>query len=852
MKKTKKLTTLLFLFCSLFLCLTVFFQPAKAADSLAPAAQDNLNVNLRRTSDLVPVSDGYMRVFYKKTAVGIEYYDNHLQIKSRKEIALELPLWGGFYAGSDGYYLVEGQSNTTEDDTAEVIRVIRYDKNWKRNGAASITSNPDLFGGEVRYPFDYGCVEMSENNGKLYIVTGHRGYVEESIGQGHQGFLMIQVDQSFMTGKIVSCDLWHSFAQYIKSKDNYMYVLEQSEGSRCTKLSRYDRDTLEETTIELFPYGGSRTSVWALNCYASVDGMAVSSDHVLCIGTSIDQSKYDQVTEDTPHNIYLTVTPTSDFSQKATVTRQLTDFTNNGKSFMGVKITKISDNRFMISWEEYENTDDSSSENYASADDSLSSSTLHYLFVDGKGNVLSREYTTAAPVSDCQPVVKDSKVVYYASNANTVNFYSIDANDGTASKKIYRTAGENATWDFANGVLTISGQGALNISTDENDRFPVSSTQGGYSFWSGTAWKSMKNQVKKIVIKSGITSISENAFNYLPNLKEVVIENGVHTIGKEAFAFCSNLETVTLPDSVINIGDDIVWEGSYWYSGGHVYYATIYASSNSAAITYARKNNIGYACDLSQASVTGVKATYAYTGKALKPVPTITLGKQKLIEGQDYKVTYSNNKKVGTATVTITGQNNYFGTITLDFQITSSSNNKDDKPQTTVVKSFSDSYNVYTVNKNGTSVTLKRSKSKAITTAAIPSSVKANGRTYKVTAIASGAFKNCRKLRQVTIARNISSIGTSAFQGCSALRTVKIGSKVSSIGKKAFYDCKALTSVSIQSKKLTSGTVGKSAFTKAGRNNYKKLKVKVPASKLSAYKKLFKSKGLSAKAKISK
>ena len=109
-----------------------------------------------------------------------------------------------------------------------------------------------------------------------------------------------------------------------------------------------------------------------------------------------------------------------------------------------------------ISWEEYENTDDSSSENYASADDSLSSSTLHYLFVDGKGNVLSREYTTAAPVSDCQPVVKDSKVVYYASNANTVNFYSIDANDGTASKKIYRTAGENATWDFANGVLTIS------------------------------------------------------------------------------------------------------------------------------------------------------------------------------------------------------------------------------------------------------------------------------------------------------------------------------------------------------------------------------------------------------------
>ena len=62
---------------------------------------------------------------------------------------MELPLWGGFYDGSDGYYLVEGQTNNKENDSAEVIRVIRYDTNWNRNGAAAITSNPELFGGEV-------------------------------------------------------------------------------------------------------------------------------------------------------------------------------------------------------------------------------------------------------------------------------------------------------------------------------------------------------------------------------------------------------------------------------------------------------------------------------------------------------------------------------------------------------------------------------------------------------------------------------------------------------------------------------------------------------------------------------
>ena len=504
----------------------------------------------------------------------------------------------------------------------------------------------------------------------------------------------------------------------------------------------------------------------------------------------------------------------------------------------------------MVSWEEYEEEipDDDTSSKYASGDDSLSSSTLHYLFIDGKGNTISKEYTTAAPVSDCQPVVKNSKVVYYASNENTVNFYSIDANNGNTTKKIYRIAGDNATWSFANGILTISGQGAISVTENENYRSPVSSI-GGQVFYSDTAWKSIKNQVKKIVIKSGITSICESAFTRLPALKEVEVENGVIQIGAKAFAYCDNLEKVTLPASVTVIGDDIVWTGSYWYGGSHVNYATIYAPYGSAAITYAQKNDISYACDLSSAAVTGINSKYTYTGSSLKPKPTVTLGKKKLTADSDFKVTYSNNKNTGTATVKITGIGSYYGTITLNFQIVSAQNTPTPAP---VSKTFKDAYNTYTVNKTGTTVTLKKPNSRAIITATIPSSVKANGKTYKVTAIASNAFKNCRKLKQVTISKNVSSIGSGAFQGCSSLRTLKIGSRVSSIGAKAFYDCKALTSITIQSKKLTSGSVGKSAFTKAGRNNYKKLKVKVPKSKLSTYKKLLKAKGLSSKAKVTK
>ncbi|MFQ9515258.1 MAG: sialidase [Eubacterium sp.] len=58
-----------------------------------------------------------------------------------------------------------------------------------------------------------------------------------------------------------------------------------------------------------------------------------------------------------------------------------------------------------------------------------------------------------------------------------------------------------------------------------------------------------------------------------------------------------------------------------------------------------------------------------YTGKALTPKVTITYQNIALREGVDYKVTYSNNKKIGTAKITITGLNGFKDTETYKFKI---------------------------------------------------------------------------------------------------------------------------------------------------------------------------------------
>lgn len=73
-------------------------------------------------------------------------------------------------------------------------------------------------------------------------------------------------------------------------------------------------------------------------------------------------------------------------------------------------------------------------------------------------------------------------------------------------------------------------------------------------------------------------------------------------------------------------------------------------------------------------SINGAAVTISdqtYTGKALKPAPTVTLNGKTLESGKDYTAAYSNNTNVGTATATITGCGAYTGTIKKTFKILS-------------------------------------------------------------------------------------------------------------------------------------------------------------------------------------
>ena len=149
----------------------------------------------------------------------------------------------------------------------------------------------------------------------------------------------------------------------------------------------------------------------------------------------------------------------------------------------------------------------------------------------------------------------------------------------------------------------------------------------------------------------------------------------------------------------------------------------------------------------------------------------------------------------------------------------------------------------YTITGNDT-VEVKRmaAKGKAKKAVKISASIKANGKTYKVTGIAANAFKGNKKMTSVLIGGNVKKIGRSAFENCKNLTKVTVnGSKLQTISKNAFKGNKKLKNISLKKVKSLK-KVEKAAFKGVS----KKVTVKVPKNKKKAYSKLLAKGGIAA------
>ena len=228
----------------------------------------------------------------------------------------------------------------------------------------------------------------------------------------------------------------------------------------------------------------------------------------------------------------------------------------------------------------------------------------------------------------------------------------------------------------------------------------------------------------KVTLPKSIDRISERMFQNCLTLAGVEIPQGAESIEPSAFASCTSFTTVIIPDSVTAIGmaafsscrlSDIYFTGTeaQWNSIGKS--ADVIAVLSKAKMHYnytpptspdpggdnpggdnpggdnpggdnpggdnpggdnpggdnpGNEDNPGNVADISKATVTLTKTSYIYDGKPKTPSAIVKLDGKTLVLNTDYTISYSNNIKVGTATVTITGKGNYTGSKTASFTIT--------------------------------------------------------------------------------------------------------------------------------------------------------------------------------------
>ncbi len=351
---------------------------------------------------------GVTRVEYINGKIVAEDYNNSFKLCASRIIPMELPIWGGFYAGENYNFIIFGQENPSEDDNKEVVRVVKYSKDWKRLGEVG------LCGANTIKPFSYGSLRCTEYGDYLYIRTCHEMY-QSSDGLNHQANMTIAVRQSDM---VITDSFYeveyncvgyasHSFNQFILVDQNRNLVtLDHCDAyPRGILLTRPETakagdDELigwfEDSQLVTFPgtIGDNYTG-------ASVGGFAETENGY------ITAFNYDGNSDGGSRAVYLGYTSKSALESKVT---PITEY--NG--MLTPVLAPVGLDGGYLMW-----TDSKNKFYYAKYED---------------GGTIGTVITANASLSDCQPILHNGEIVWYVTQKSVPTFYRLEVSSGNISK----------------------------------------------------------------------------------------------------------------------------------------------------------------------------------------------------------------------------------------------------------------------------------------------------------------------------------------------------------------------------------------------------------------------------------
>ena len=341
----------------------------------------------------------------------VEYYSSDFEPLSTKLIDNELPIFGAFYDSGNNYYVLSGQENPKQNDSLEVFRITKYDKNWNKIKSCG------LYGANTTVPFDAGSARMTHSGDHLLVRTCHKMY-KSSDGNNHQANVTIEVDMPSMTitdsyTGVMNVDygyVSHSFNQFIKTDGNHIVALDHGDAHpRSAVLVKYNSDF---TTGKFFPSYFEQVSNIDVVTYpeytaghynytgAAIGGFDVSSSSYIVAQSTVD---LDYINTSETRNVYVSAVSKDLSTNKL---NKITSYAEGTDSASAPLLVKIKNNSFLLLW---------------SRDTKVSCVKLN-----ADGTVNGSIHTFEGSLSDCQPVIKNGRAVWYVYDKNNVTFNSLN------------------------------------------------------------------------------------------------------------------------------------------------------------------------------------------------------------------------------------------------------------------------------------------------------------------------------------------------------------------------------------------------------------------------------------------
>ncbi|MDO4621922.1 MAG: hypothetical protein Q4B22_03130 [Eubacteriales bacterium] len=388
-------------------------------------------------SAIVATDDGGIMLFENNNSKYlIEYYDSKYTYRKKILVDRELPVYGGFYSDGSNYYILSGQNNPKEDDSVEVFRITKYSKSWKRLGHVSVS------GVNTYEPMKAGSARFAHNGDDLIIRTCHTMYRMED-GLHHQSSFQMRVNTRSMkliedSENAFGAYTSHSFNQFVKIDNGHIVTLDHGDAyPRAVVVTRWSLNPEVEMYMRKEVYeisgrtGDNDTGV-------SVGGFEIADTTYLAAGNTVVMGA--GYRENSQRNIF-TVSLDRDLNaaydkwdNTEPALHMITSYGENDGKPSTPHLVKVNGNTFLLLW-------------------SINSK-LCYCMINGKGERTSAIYQKEGELSDCAPIIKDGKCVWYVTERSPVKFYEIPVNDLNSIKSyqpvdaMYRMYNENSGEHF--------------------------------------------------------------------------------------------------------------------------------------------------------------------------------------------------------------------------------------------------------------------------------------------------------------------------------------------------------------------------------------------------------------------